>query len=390
MTGKFYIFIQKQSFLFILLVIITIIITTQSYLMKAGKNSNGYEYKHYNNYIIFKSAYFHLVENKDLYQLYPEEHWDYYKYSPTFALLMAPLAYLPDATGLFLWNFLNILVFFYAFMKFPFRSQGIRLLAFGFVMIELILSLQNEQSNALVAGLIILAFLSLEKNRPIPASLFIVLSVFIKLFGAVAIVLYLLYPDKVKTALYTLGWFVLLTVLPLIIISPAQLIFLYNNWVSLLLHDQSISYGLSVAGWLHSWFHPGISKNIILLIGMIVFCFPLLKTSFYNDQLFRILTLSSILIWVVIFNHKAESPTFIIAVSGVVLWYFKQKRKTVNLILLILVFLFTSLSTTDLFPDRFWEFSNNFAVKALPCILVWFKLIYDMIVFQPSETSLVE
>jgi len=387
MAGKLYNIIQKQTFLLILLVVITLLITAQSYMLPPGKNINGYEYKQYNNYKIFQRAWFHLIENKDLYRLYPAEQFDYYKYSPSFAMLMAPIAYLPDAIGLLFWNLLNALVFFFAFIKFPFQNHKIRLLAFGFVLIELILSLQNEQSNALITGLIIMAFLSLEENRSGPASLFIVLSVFIKLFGAAAFVLYLFYPNKIKLVLYTLGWFVLLTILPLLVISPHQLIYLYKSWVSLLIHDESVSYGLSVDGWLHSWFHLVTSKSLVLMIGIFLFSIPLFKIRNYKDQMFRILFLSSILIWVVIFNYKAESPTYVIAVSGVAFWYFMQDRKIENLVLLVLVFLFTVLSPTDLFPQNIRTIFADYAVKAIPCIIIWLKLIYDLIVFRPAVIS---
>lgn len=45
-------------------------------------------YTHYNNYIIFKNSFEHLSSNKDIYKSYPEEHWDLYKYSPTFSFAM--------------------------------------------------------------------------------------------------------------------------------------------------------------------------------------------------------------------------------------------------------------------------------------------------------------
>jgi len=48
------------------------------------------------------------MEGKDLYAPYPNEYWDLYKYSPTFALLMAPLALLPTLAGLAGWNLLNV------------------------------------------------------------------------------------------------------------------------------------------------------------------------------------------------------------------------------------------------------------------------------------------
>jgi hypothetical protein len=44
----------------------------------------------YNNYIIFKQSFTHLYNHQDLYGAYSSEYWDLYKYTPTFAVLMAP------------------------------------------------------------------------------------------------------------------------------------------------------------------------------------------------------------------------------------------------------------------------------------------------------------
>jgi hypothetical protein len=94
---------------------------------------------------------------------------------------------------------------------------------------------------------------------------------------------------------------------------------------------------------------------------------------------FRLMMLASILIWMVIFNHKAESPTFVIAMSGVALWFFSRTKNPLNTALLLTALLFTSLSSTDLFPltirDRFIE---PYAIKAVPCILVWLKILWDL------------
>src|SRR5207249_7450885 len=40
---------------------------------------------HYNNFIIFRQSFFHLVHHRNLYSQYPDEHFDYFKYSPAFA-----------------------------------------------------------------------------------------------------------------------------------------------------------------------------------------------------------------------------------------------------------------------------------------------------------------
>jgi hypothetical protein len=46
----------------------------------------GRAYIDYNNFRIFKFSFYHLVQGKDIYQLFPDDHWDLYKYSPGFAL----------------------------------------------------------------------------------------------------------------------------------------------------------------------------------------------------------------------------------------------------------------------------------------------------------------
>jgi len=360
---------------------------------------NDLQYTAYNNYLIFKQSFFHLIENKDLYILYPSEHWDLYKYSPTFSLLMAPLAMLPDVVGLFFWNLLNALVLFFAiksipfkysklFDSFPFGAGGLCLIFIG---LEMMTSLQNEQSNALMAGLIIFAFVLLEKDKIWLGTLCIALTVFIKIFGIVAFALFLVYPKKGKFIVASTVWMIVLTALPLLVVSMEQFQFLYQSWWRMLGEDHAASYGYSVMGWLHNWFGLDVSKNVIVLLGVVLFCLPLVRFKQYANFDFRWRLLASILIWVVIFNHKAESPTFVIAMSGVGIWYFLSSAQSsihkvnssrlvsTNTVLVILAFIFTSLSPTDLFPRFIREnVVIPYVLKAVPCILIWGKIIWEM------------
>ena len=348
----------------------------------------GIEYTKYNNYVIFKQSYFHLIENKDLYQLYPQEHWDLYKYSPTFSLFMGLLAYLPDFLGLLIWNLLNAFVLFFSLWKLPFSSDKKRIWAFLFLVIELVTSLQNAQSNGLMAGLIILAFIYLEKKNIALATLCIVATIFIKLFGIVAFALFLFYPNKLKSALYTLGWILLLAVLPLILISPEQLTFLYKSWGNLLQNDHSISIGFSVSGWLFTWFGLNL-KTVSLVVGTFLFCVPFIHYKYFNEVRFKLLYLASILLWIVIFNHKAESPTFVIAVTGVAIWFFTQEFNKLNFSFLILALLFTVLAATDLFPKFIRDdYFIPYVVKAIPCIFIWGKITWELIFYSKNKLTI--
>jgi hypothetical protein len=341
--------------------------------------AGGIEYNTYNNYTIFKQSFFHLVDEKDIYFPYPLEHWDIYKYSPTFALLFGVFAVLPDAIGLTLWNLLNALILVLAVYYLPrltAKQKGLILLA---CVIESMTAIQNEQSNGLMAGLIILAFGLCERQRLFLAALCLVITVYIKIFGFVAFSLFLFYPGKIKMALYTLFWMIVLFVMPLIAIDFYQLKFLYKSWGVMLSQDHSVSQGLSVMGWLESWFSIKANKLWLAFSGAILFLIPFVKINRYKNYGFRLLGLCSVLIWIVIFNHKAESPTFIIAMAGASLWYFMRRRGIVDTLLFLCAILLTTLSPTDLFPPVIRKsLIEPYVLKAVPCILIWGKIIFEM------------
>jgi hypothetical protein len=390
-TNKFFKLFSNFKFVFILVTLFTIIASIQSKPTEKIKEVNGVkEYTDFNNYLIFKQSYFHLIENKDLYKEYPDEYWDLYKYSPTFSLFFSFFAYLPDTLGLLFWNLLNawLLVFgIYLLPKLDITKKALILLV---SLLELLTSLQNEQSNGLIAGLIILSVALLERKHYFFAAFCIVFSIYVKLFGIVALVLFLMYPKKGKLILYSTFWVIILFLLPLLFIDISQYKFIYESWGNMLSNDLAISHGYSVMGWLHTWFGININKMAIVIIGIFMFCLPLIRIKLYESYKYKLLMLASVLIWIVIFNHKAESPTFIIAMAGVSIWFIISEKNKLNSILFILAFIFTSLSPSDIFP-RFIrkEWFEPYAIKAVPCIIIWIKIIYDLLKMeiQPKEVK---
>ena len=337
------------------------------------------QWTRYNNYVIFKHSFFRLLHYQDIYTVYPEKHYDVYKYSPSFAMWMGIFAWLPDLPGLILFNLLNMIVLILALRTLPLSKERLNIFLF-FILIETMISLTSSQTNILITGLLILAWHFLEKDKPWWATLLIVLTFYIKIFGIVALALCLLYPSRWRSAIATLCWLVVLGLMPLLVISPDQLIFLYKSWGNLLGQDHNASVGVSLYGWWHTWFGFTMDKNVFVLIGAALFCLPLLRFKAWSQPLFRLHILASVLIWIVIFNHKGESPTYIIAMAGVAIWYFTQQRKTINLVLLLLALVCTSFSSTDLiFPYKLARlYVEPYAVKAVFCSLIWFKLIYDL------------
>ncbi|MBA3898640.1 MAG: DUF2029 domain-containing protein [Bacteroidetes bacterium] len=382
--------VSNKKVIFLLFVVLALIASIQSLL--SGTKSyfeGGTEYLVYNNYTIFKHSFFHLLEGKDLYAHYPSEHWDLFKYSPAFSVFFGLFAMFPDFIGLNLWNLLNSTIVFLSIFYLPRLSYTQKGLIAIVCIIELMTSLQNAQSNALIAGLIILSFGLLERNKYLFASLCIVFSIFIKLFGIVALAIFIFYPKKWKLALYTLGWSLVFFIMPLFIVDIYQFKFLYESWWNMLVSDHSASFGYSVMGIIQTWFNLEFNKIIVVLSGAAIFLLPMLRFQHYKNYSFRLSGMASVLLWVVIFNHKAESPTFVIAMAGVAIWFIYSKKSIINISLFILAILLTSLSPTDIFP-RFIrnEYIHPYALKALPCILIWCKIITDMFLMKSEELSI--
>lgn len=377
---KFFRKIPLATVVVIVYVFISVCATAQcilGHLKSYGRSEKIYT--NYNNYVIFKNSFFHLIQGKNLYVFYLNEQWDLYKYSPSFSFLFGSFAYLPDFIGLFFWNLLNVLPVLIGVKYLKGISNRNKYYALLFCVIELLGNLQNSQSNGLMAGLIILTFISLENEKYFFASLFVVFSVYLKIYGGIAFVLFIFYPAKPKLFFYTLFWFIVIGLLPLISISWNQLIYLYHRWGELLKTDQELSIGISVSGILYTWFNWQVSRTMISLIGIIVFLLPLCRIQQFKYSAFRLSVLCSMLVWVVIFNHKAESPTYIIALLGVAIWYFSQPKTVVNFGLLILTLVLTTFSVSDLTP-RFIRngFVNPYGIKAVMPIVVWCKIMVEL------------
>jgi hypothetical protein len=362
----------------ILLFGLAVTISLQNIHMGVWEYSNR-AYTHYNNYVIFKYSYTHLVQCTNLYISYPEQYADLYKYSPSFAFFMGLFTRLPDAVGLSIWNLLNILVVFFAIIKLKLISHQSKLLLFIFVVFELILSTENSQSNALLVGLIIMSFNLFEKDKPIMATLCIALSTFIKVYSILGCLLLLLYPHKMKLAVSLFLWSLLLFALPLCAVDLPDLLLQYKNWYLLIRKDENASLGMSVYLYMNAVFSGSNIKLVTQCIGLILLLAPLLLRKLYSDFLFRTLYLSLILIWMVIFNHMAESPTYVICMCGVGIWYFYSEKKWPHTVLVLLTLLFTSLWFTDIVPGSYRDFlMNRMYLKPLFPGIILFVIVYSL------------
>jgi hypothetical protein len=339
-------------------------------------------YTHYNNFIIFRQAFVHLVGNVDLYLYFPGVQHDNFLYSPTFAALMAPFAPLPLAPALVLWDLLNAAVLVLGIRAIPGLDVRSKALFVWFILPEFIGASQHSQTNPAIVGLLLLTFWAAEAGKDWLAPLFLALATYVKIFPIAAGLLFLLYPRRVRLVLWTGFWMAALALVPLLFVSPSQLAWQYGNWWRLHttnpVHVGGI--GISAEGILRKWFGIDPPRGPFVAAAALVAMLPLLRVRDHARPEFRAAFLGLMLAWMIAFNHNAESPTFVIAMAGIALWYFSQRSTPLHKALLWLAFLLVSVSYSDLVPSGFrGRWIDAYALKGLPVVLVWMVGVAELV-----------
>ena len=327
-----------------------------------------------NNFRIFRAASRHLLAGSDLYAAYPAEHFDFYKYSPTFALLFAPFAYIPFAPAMLLWNALNAGALYVAIgLVLPRRAAT---LARAIVFLDMLGSLQNAQSNALVAALIVFTFAAYERHHTALGSLAAITGTYIKLFPIAGVSFAIFHARKTRVAIAVVLGMVLFAALPLLVTSPDGLLAQYASWRAIEASD-SLHRGYTVMQMIELVTHAGLPNWPIQLAGVLILLAPVVIQRWrWHDWDLRRLYLCSLLVFCLIFNHQAESPTFVIAITGVAIWFAAIPRPSRwEWALLGFVVLFTILASSDVMPRAVQrDFFDRYQFKTVPLIVLWIEL----------------
>lgn len=335
-----------------------------------------------NNYQIFIHSFNHLINGLSLYTAYPNEYYDFYLYGPSFSLITAPFFYIPEGIGVVLWNVICVLLLIHSVLLLKLGNKRY-ILVLLVLLLELYGCLKYIQTNPIMLALMIYAFIFFERKKVFWAAFVIMLGFHIKLFSIVVAGLFFFYQKKVEFLGSLVFWGIILAALPLLFIPYTELIFQYQEWIKRLTLDVDLQSSLSLQGLFDAFLgYRSHSRNfIILLLGVITFCIGFIKIKNYKSLKFRMFYLASALIWVVIFNHAAESPTYPIAVAGIAIWYFIQEDKTTTVKALFwIMFFLTILSPTDIFPPYVRNnFIRPYALKALGPSLIWIYIQYQML-----------
>jgi len=336
-----------------------------------------------NNFKVFRAAAVNLLAHRDLYAAHPDQHFDFYKYSPTFALLFAPLAALPFAPALLIWSLLNSLLLWHAVRRLLPERQAT--LALALVYLEVLFAMQYTQSNGLVTALILLAFLALEQGRQLRAALLIGVDTFVKIFPLGAVVLALLHPRRWRFALCVAAVALGLALLPLLVIPPHELIAQYRSWWTIETADASrVNRGDSVMQYLYQWLGADWPHWPVQLAGTLLLLAPLaLERRHWSERDFRLRFLCSLLIYVVLFNHQSERASFVIAYTGLSLWYAVSAPDRMRNAIALGAAATLVLQDVEIVPWAVHDALGHYRVKGIPCLVAWLVMQAELLGWRP-------
>lgn len=333
-----------------------------------------------NNFLIFRSAFHHVVSGVDLYTLHPNEHADLYKYSPTFALLFAPFALLPYNAAIAAWNLLTVLSIFGA-LRWA-LAPGDRLVAIQLTGLGLITTIDGTQTNGLITALIVFAFAALERDRIRIAAAAIAAGTMIKLFPAAALAFALPRRDWRRFAVAFGAAIAILVTLPIVVTSASALMAQYRSWYSMGSVD-AMDRGASVMRLMHDLTGYAGPNWPVQVVGTVLLMLPLARGK-WGDPVHRRSFLASLLVYSVIFNHKAEHPSFIIALVGIAIWYAAGARSTAKTVLtgsvfVFIVAVFVWVSHQEVLGDALLPLEYTSAA----CTLAWLAMQVELLDLVP-------
>ena len=340
-------------------------------------------------YHIYKSVFWNTIDQLSLYEFYDYLFGDCNHYGPVFAYIIAPFALLPDTWGMLLWECALVTVFYIGVRYMPLLKWQ-KVFMFWFCLHEVLTPLFVEQFDLAMAGMLLLTFACVQKQKPVWAAFFIMLAMFIKLYGVMGFAFFFFIEDKKKFLLACLGWAALFFVAPMAISSPEYVVQQYFNWYESLMakNVQNLTEHFNTTNTSLLGMPRKISGNTeysdlwLIVPGVLLFLSPFRRIGQYKHVAFRYAMLASVAMFHLLFSTGSESYGYIAAMTGFAIWYTTApfKRGRWALYLLIYAFIFTSLCTSDvLFPRWIWkQWIEPYALKALPTTIIWLVLMWEM------------
>jgi hypothetical protein len=309
---------------------------------------------------------------------------DYYRYSPLFAMLLAPLAVLPDGASAAAWKLLNGGVFLAGLYAWG-RQLNPRRLSANEIAAQLLLalplalhSLYNSQANLMMLGSLLLGLAAAGEGKWNRAAIWIAWATLIKGYPlAMALILIGLFPRQFA------GRFLLSLagglLLPLAAGRASVVVMQYQSWWRHLRDSaeimrerlRSIDQLFVLCG------HP-LSEHTFALLGalagaaVMLLCLAIARrTADRREVVFRSFLWFSL--WVVLFGPATESCTYAVAAPAIAwalveAWH--RRSRWPQRVMLAASLLMMGPMVTDMFGKTIRNFSNEHGSQPIGGLLL--------------------
>ncbi|MEY4610908.1 MAG: hypothetical protein RL246_1227 [Bacteroidota bacterium] len=345
------------------------------------------EHSFVNNFVIFKSSFGHFAHHLPLYLEYHKEYFDLYLYGPVFAILMAPFAVLPLGISVVMWNVLNAGLLFWALMELPLgisKKSGI----LWIVLNSLLTALLNTQFHAICISMIIWSYIFVQRGRDFWSASLIVLGILIKFYGIVGLAFFFFSKDRWRFAGYLVFWLVVWGLLPFMLGGMTYGWRCYGEWLAILQHKNELNVDISnfrtdvcVMGMFRRITGDGTLSNLWFLVpSMLLNIWVYFQPKKWGDLVFQLRMLAFVSIYLMLASTGTESPTLVMAMPGLGIWFMLSEQKRWQWVLLVITLLISSFSPTDLFPKFLREgYIIRYGLMILPLLGVWLALAVDLL-----------
>lgn len=344
-------------------------------------------HSHVNNFVIFKSSFGHFVHHLPLYLEYPKEYFDLYLYGPVFAILMAPFAVLPLGVSVVLWNVLNAVLLFWALMELPMgisKKSGVLWIVFN----SLLTALLNTQFHAICISMIIWSYIYVQRGKEFWSAALIVLGILVKFYGIVGLAFFFFSKDRWRFVGYLVFWLLAWGLLPMWVGGMDYGWRCYGEWLGILQHKNELNVDVAnlrtdvcVMGMVRRITGDGTLSNMWFLVpSMLLNVWVYFQPKKWADTTFQLRILAFVSIYLMLASTGTESPTLVMAMPGLGIWFLLSEQKKWQWGLLVLTLLISSFSPTDLFPKFLREaYINRYGLMILPLLGVWLALAVDLL-----------
>ena len=264
------------------------------------------------------------------------------------------------------------------------KKSGIAWIVFN----SLLTALLNTQFHAICISMIIWSYIYVQRGKEFWSAALIVLGILVKFYGIVGLAFFFFSKDRWRFVGYLVFWLLAWGLLPMWVGGMNYGWRCYGEWLGILQHKNELNVDVAnfrtdvcVMGMVRRITGDGTLSNMWFLVpSMLLNVWVYFQPKKWADTTFQLRILAFVSIYLMLASTGTESPTLVMAMPGLGIWFLLSEQKKWHWGLLILTLLISSFSPTDLFPKFLREaYINRYGLMILPLLGVWLALAVDLL-----------